>query len=118
MAENTLAPEAYGVGAEQVLPVRLAIDGEMRELDFVVFQNVPNPFTEGTLIPVQVPERSAVVLEVYSYDGRLVHKQSKEVETGYYEFEVRSEDLERGGMYYYTISTNHFRGTRKMILLD
>jgi hypothetical protein len=117
IARNILSPEAYN-SEQQVVPIRLAIDGKLRELDFEVFQNVPNPFTDGTIIPVQVPERSAVTLEVYAYDGRLVHRQSKEVDSGYYEFILSANDLEQSGMYYYTISTEHFRGTRKMILLE
>ncbi|HLF64408.1 MAG TPA: T9SS type A sorting domain-containing protein [Saprospiraceae bacterium] len=113
-----LAPEAYGEDDGQILPVRLEIGGKIADLDFVVFQNVPNPFAAGTVIPVQLPESSTVVLEVYSYDGRLVHKQSNKVDPGYHEFMLTVKDLGQGGIYYYTISTDHFRGTRKMILLE
>jgi len=115
--EFPLSSEAYREN-EEIVPVRLAIDGKILGVDFAVFQNIPNPFTEGTIIPVQVPEATTVVLEVYAYDGKLVHRQSKSVSAGYNEFLVSSDDLAQSGMYYYTIATDKFQGTRKMVLLE
>ena len=35
-------------------------------------QNYPNPFNQKTIIPYSLPERSTVVIEIYTIDGRLV----------------------------------------------
>jgi hypothetical protein len=117
LQEFPLAAEAYGPN-DNILPVRLSVDGTVADLEFAVFQNKPNPFTDGTIIPVQLPEAGIVVLEVYTYEGKLVYRQTKAMNAGYSAFELRAEDLNQSGMYYYTISTNRFRGTRKMVLLE
>ncbi len=112
-----LAAEAYR-GDDEIVPVRLSINGTKAPLDFAVFQNKPNPFTEGTIIPVQLPEAGIAVLEVYTYEGKMVYRQTKAMNLGYNEFELRAEELNQSGMFYYTISTDRFRGTRKMVLLE
>jgi hypothetical protein len=112
-----LLAEAYSED-DRIIPVRLAVDGNLSELEFAVYQNVPNPFSDGTLIPVQVPESADVILEVFTSDGRLVYRVEKRMDTGYHEFAITSGDLNHRGVYYYTISTAQFKGTRKMILLE
>jgi hypothetical protein len=118
LTERGLEPEAYTDGGEKTIPVQLRIDGVVPTPEFQVFQNVPNPFSRGTIIPLQLPEATTVSLEVFAFDGRLVYSSSREADAGYTEFALDAEDLPQGGIYYYTISTDHFRGTRKMILME
>jgi hypothetical protein len=114
---QAMSAEAYGAN-EEIRPVELSLDNALDVVPgFEVFQNVPNPFTEGTILPVQLPHEGVVDLEIYSLDGRLVHRQSEFVERGYHEFHVTKEQLQQGGIYYYTISTDRFSGTRKMTML-
>jgi hypothetical protein len=114
---DILYPEAYGLDEDRIRAVRLGIGGETEDRDFAVFQNLPNPFSEGTIIPVQIPQAATVVLEVYAYDGRLVHRQSGFLERGYHEFIVSASDLREYGIYYYTVSTEQYQATRRMILI-
>jgi hypothetical protein len=116
--ERGLNPEAYRDGDVKTIPVQLRVDGNAPVPEFQVFQNVPNPFSLGTIIPVQLPEAAMVRLEVFALDGRLIYRTQMEAPAGYSEFEVGADDLEQGGVYYYTISTEQFRGTRKMILME
>ena len=85
-------------------------------------QNYPNPFNPETRIGFALPERSEVLLEVLTADGRLVatlvdgvlpagHHEA--VWTGRHD----SGDAAASGLYLYRIETGPFRQTIKMLLL-
>ncbi len=117
LTDDGLNAEAYQGSDETIIPVKLYVGDKSADMNFEVYQNIPNPFSDGTILPVQVPESALVTLEIYAADGRKVLRRTTWLEAGYHEFHVRSDDLPQGGVYYYTISTERFRGTRKMILL-
>lgn len=117
--DKVLRAEGYmAEGETKPVPVRLVFGTIREEGDFAVFQNVPNPFREGTLLPAQLPDDGLVTLEIFSSDGRLVFRQHQAVTAGYHEFTVHAMDLGNPGMYYYTISTDRYRATRKLILTE
>jgi hypothetical protein len=118
LADSALAPEAYRGDEARIVPVYLGEGAAASRPEFAVYQNIPNPFADGTLIPVQLPERAEVALEVYTADGALVLRKTEQIDAGYHEFFVNSHELNNGGVYYYIIATDKYRATRKMILLD
>jgi hypothetical protein len=114
---ESLPAEAYS-GSESIVPVHLSFGGEVAEFDFVLYQNFPNPFDGSTAIPVQIPEEGQVLLQIHTSDGSLVYFEERMCEPGITRFDISSDDLSEYGVYYYTISTNRFTGTRKMIMLS
>ncbi|MBU1652747.1 T9SS type A sorting domain-containing protein [bacterium] len=77
-------------------------------------QNYPNPFNAETVIPLALPQRSKVQINVYNIKGQLVsrlfngvqnagHAQirynASRLPSGMYFYRVTAEGLERGGRY-------------------
>ena len=89
--------------------------------------NYPNPFNPDTWIPYQLSEASTVNVKIYDVTGSLVrtinvgHKP-----TGYYlthekavYWDGRNENGERisSGVYFYTLITDHYTQTRRMVIV-
>lgn len=80
-----------------------------------LFQNVPNPFSDHTVIDYQVPSTGYVTLKVFDMTGKLVETLVDEVrESGTYSTMVKSDAWE-GGMYLYVLTTNGETISRRMV---
>ena len=85
---------------------------------FALYQNVPNPFKEQTVIGFDVPSDGSTTLSIFDVTGKLVLKNIYEFEQGYQEVIIRKSDLDQTGVLYYQIENGDFTATRKMILID
>lgn len=98
--------------------------------EFNLEQNFPNPFNPSTTIRYQIPIVDAlsvaevhVSLKVYDVLGREVATLVNEYkQPGTYEVKFDSRHVERSrsvtsGLYFYTLQTENFISTKKMILL-
>ncbi len=85
-------------------------------------QNYPNPFNPSTTVNYQVPARSMVTLKVYDVRGRLVQILVNEVkEAGNYSVQWNGKEISgqqvSSGIYLYTMETDTFKSTKKMVVL-
>lgn len=86
-------------------------------LDFVLYQNHPNPFNPTTNIKYEVPEHTYVKLEIFDVLGRSVRSLvNEEKPAGRYEIEFDGSSL-ASGLYYCRITAGDFIQTKKMMLL-
>ena len=84
---------------------------------FVLEQNYPNPFNPSTRIKYAVLNKQFVSLKVYDLLGnKITTLVNEEKPAGTYEVEFNANHLS-AGVYYYTIVTDGFVQTKKMILL-
>jgi photosystem II stability/assembly factor-like uncharacterized protein len=89
---------------------------------FALYQNYPNPFNPVTMIKFDVPsnvkrETSNVNLTVYDVNGRVVETLvDKELQPGSYSFDWHASNY-ASGVYYYVLTTNEFKESKKMLLL-
>lgn len=80
-------------------------------------ENYPNPFNPSTKISYSIPETDLVSLKVYDALGRQVAELVNEIkEAGIYEAEFDGSNLS-SGIYYYTLTTNNYTQSRKMLLI-
>jgi len=80
-------------------------------------QNYPNPFNPATLIRFSIPEQGLVTLKVYNLLGETVATLvNNELSSGKYEVSFNGAKLS-SGIYFYTITTDNFIATKKMILM-
>lgn len=80
-------------------------------------QNYPNPFNPSTSINFDIPYQSYVTLKVYDLLGREVDKLvSEELNSGSYNIVWNAENLS-SGVYFYSLVTENFTDTKKMVLL-
>ncbi len=84
---------------------------------FVLEQNYPNPFNPSTRIKYAIAGKQFVSLKVYDVLGNeIAALVNEEKPAGTYEVEFEANKLS-AGVYYYTIVTDNFVQTKKMILL-
>jgi hypothetical protein len=80
-------------------------------------QNYPNPFNPTTRIDYQLPFDGNVSLKLFDVSGKevmqLVNGQRS---AGYYSLDINASSLS-SGIYFYTISSNDFVSTKKLMLL-
>jgi len=84
---------------------------------YYLFQNYPNPFNPRTSIKYQLKYAGYVVLRVYDIMGREVVKLVNEnMIPGTYESTFDGSNFS-SGVYFYTLQTEKFTQTKRMVLL-
>ena len=84
---------------------------------FILLQNYPNPFNPITVIKYSVPENSYVSLKIFDVLGsELITIVSAKQPSGDYQIEFDGSKL-ASGIYFYTLKTEKYIETKKMILL-
>jgi hypothetical protein len=84
---------------------------------FILEQNYPNPFNPVTVIRYSLTANSPVELKIYNLLGKEVAALVNEVKnTGTHSVEWNAAGFP-SGIYFYTISANDFKDTKRMILL-
>lgn len=86
-------------------------------IDFALEQNYPNPFNPTTTINYSIPEAGNVEMKVYDVLGNEVATLVNEEKTpGNYIANFDASSL-ASGLYIYTLRSNNFVQTKKMILM-
>jgi flagellar hook assembly protein FlgD len=91
-----------------------------------LLQNYPNPFNPDTYIPYQLAKDSHVTIRVYGSMGQLVrtmdlgHRKAgvyvARGEAAHWDGINDSGERVANGIYYYTIQTDQYKATKKMIV--
>lgn len=98
-------------------PIGIINTGGSLPKSFLLKQNYPNPFNPVTVIEFNVPVHTRVSLKVYDALGRLVKVLVDEtLSPGNYKTSFNGENF-ASGIYYYIISSEDYRLTKKMIIL-
>jgi hypothetical protein len=86
--------------------------------EFSLGQNYPNPFNPSTKITFSVPVTSNVSLQIYNILGQKVMDaiMDQVYEAGVYEYNFDGTNLS-SGIYLYTIQTDKFSQTKKMLMV-
>ena len=90
---------------------------------FYLYQNHPNPFNPITQINYQLSKNSHIKIEVYDMMGKLVKTLVNEFQSpGYRSIKWNGQNFENqkvsSGVYFYSLQSESFSATKKMILLD
>jgi hypothetical protein len=92
------------------------IDKAFEKKGYTLAQNYPNPLTGITNISFEIPHTTFVSLKVFNIQGKEVAELAgKEFYPGKHIIEINLEKLSVGN-YFYTIRTDQFSETRKIIL--
>lgn len=107
--------EAYK--GSEVVGVALGYKDVLDESDvFVVYQNMPNPFTETTIVQINMPTADEANVTIMDVTGKIVHEFSMEFSKGLNQFELTRNELSAAGIYYYQISTTDHTATKKLVV--
>ncbi len=84
---------------------------------YALEQNYPNPFNPSTKISFSIAKTTNVKLEVFDMLGKLVKSLvNEEKAPGFYSIEFNAKNIP-SGVYVYTIKTNEFSETKRMVLV-
>jgi hypothetical protein len=85
--------------------------------DYKLEQNYPNPFNPSTKINFSISKPGFVNLKVYDIAGKEVaNLVNEKLQTGIYSYEFNAAGLS-SGIYFYTLKTDNFTNTKKMVLV-
>lgn len=97
-----------------------ALNSSEAPASFDLDQNFPNPFNPSTTFRFALPKESFVDLKIYDINGREVASiiKNKYYDKGFYEqsFNFSQYSLS-SGIYFYTLTTEDFKQTKRLILL-
>jgi parallel beta-helix repeat protein len=104
--ENLLGSPLVGVSQELTNP-----------MEFILYQNFPNPFNPSTTIRYQLPRASHVTLKVFNTLGQEVATLVNGVEEpGYKSVEFNASNL-TSGVYCYRLQAGDFVQSKKLMML-
>ena len=84
---------------------------------YKLYSNYPNPFNPSTKIKFAIPNNGITKVVVYNSLGKEVSVLVNRFHTaGEYEYNFDASGLS-SGVYFYTLTSGDFRGTKKMLLL-
>jgi hypothetical protein len=84
---------------------------------FSLSQNYPNPFNQSTIINFRCPLAGNVKINVFDVTGKEVKELVNEkLQPGTYQINFDAAELP-SGIYFYTLKSNEFSETKKMILI-
>jgi len=111
-AANVNCPVVENESSSDVEP----ISGSFPQ-DYVLDQNYPNPFNPSTTIRFSIPESDLVSIKIYNSIGEQVAELVNQVlAAGTYNVDWNAEN-NPSGIYFYSLATEGFTNTKKMILL-
>ena len=85
--------------------------------EYLLSQNYPNPFNPSTTISFAIPNQANVTLSIYNSIGEEVAELLNEnISAGFHQVNFDASSLS-SGLYFYTIRSENFTSTKKMILL-
>ena len=85
------------------------------EFVFEMFQNVPNPFNDQTVVGFELPSSLSATLTIRDMTGKEVLTIEGDYEQGYNEIALTRESLP-SGVYYYTLNAGKYTATKRMII--
>jgi hypothetical protein len=85
--------------------------------DYKLEQNYPNPFNPTTKINFSVPKSGFVNLKIYDITGKeIANLVNEKLESGVYSYEFNASNIS-SGIYFYSLKTDNFVSTKKMVLV-
>jgi hypothetical protein len=115
---EAISPEAYLVEEGDVTIRQVVLDARNGESavanEYQLFQNIPNPFSESTVIRFSLPKEERVTMMIYDVTGRQILFREANGVAGINEMTIRNRELGAAGVYYYTLYTPNASFTHKM----
>jgi hypothetical protein len=110
--------EAYTVGGE-VKGLELRFKGVSTSvLGYALNQNEPNPFKTETKISFQLPSEMRAKVSISDVSGRVLRTYEGVYPAGLNELFVKRSEVGAAGVLYYTLETEDYRATKKMIVIE
>jgi len=83
-----------------------------------LFQNIPNPFSDKTIIKFILPETADINLSIYDINGRVIESVQGAYHAGEHSIELKRKSLESGILYYVLRVGDFVSDTYKVVVID
>jgi len=113
LSSSMTQTEAYTSDLE-ILDIDLTFRG-IEAQEFVLYQNVPNPFSNVTEIQFSIPGDSDVTFSVFDMNGREVMRQNNSYTAGNHKITLTKEQLNSTSVMYYQLESAYGTASKKMI---
>ncbi len=117
ISNDFLSSEAYFKSGEKADVKLDFVDQYSEQSGLSLYQNIPNPFKESTMIPFQTAEDLEITVRIINMNGKVLFENTKMYSKGYHEFEINKSNLDNSGIYYYQLKTNTNSLYRRMIFI-
>ncbi len=104
--------ETYSLNLQWMNAVEVADAQEVQ-----LHQNRPNPWTDETIIPFELPEAGEVTLSITNAIGEEVMSHVRHFSSGKQQYKIRNESWP-AGLYYYTLRFGDIQLTKTMLILN
>jgi subtilisin-like proprotein convertase family protein len=108
--------EAYVGDNLEILNIDLRNGGG--DVNYALYQNEPNPFSDKTIVGFDIPEAGAATLTVLDVTGKVLRVINGDYAKGYNELELSKSDFGSAGVYYYQLDSGDYTATKKMIIIE
>lgn len=85
---------------------------------FELYQNIPNPVSNETIIGFNLPKSGHASLSIMDVTGKVLRMVEGEYSEGYNEIKLNRSDLGSAGVLYYQLDAEGNRASKKMIIID
>jgi hypothetical protein len=116
ISSRLTAQEAYGLD-DEVMDVKLFYNKGAGVDKARLDQNQPNPFDEETLIGFYLPKAAQATLTIRDVKGALIYLTQGDYAKGMNQVKLTKQVLKAAGVLYYTLETDDFTATRKMVVM-
>lgn len=121
IANSIMPAEAYQAQSGRailLLGVNLQFDNLNSDAAaFELYQNMPNPFRDETIVGFQLPQSGRATLSVYDLSGKVLKVISDDYLEGYNEIVLDQNDLGAAGVLFYKLESASNTATRRMVRL-
>jgi len=110
--------EAYVDGlnkADMTLEVR---NGQSTSDELVLYQNIPNPFSQSTTIGFELTQEAPAVLNIFDVTGKNILQVHIEGHKGYNSVDIDVNQLTQAGVLYYQLESMQKVATKRMLLVE
>ncbi|MFT4567348.1 MAG: hypothetical protein ACI9FN_002314 [Saprospiraceae bacterium] len=117
MKSNSMPGEIYNSDLESFNLVLRQQEELIESEGLVLHQNIPNPFMDATDITFDMSQSGTAHLTVNDINGRSVYEETGLFKKGKNTIRVDADDIKGTGIFYYTVISDGFKETRRMIVL-
>lgn len=121
MESSITEAQVYDNGLNTSNLILAVVDHEQEVIEIKenkLYQNVPNPFENNTTIKFEMENSGRASLKIYDITGKMIVTQTGMFKSGQNQFDISFEGAHSiNGVLYYTLETENFQATRKMVIV-
>lgn len=82
----------------------------------ILYQNIPNPFTDQTIIPIEVNQATEEILTVFDLTGKVILRLPINLVKGMNYIPINQITMVKDGVYFYKLENDQHAQVRKMVI--